>query len=109
MDDTLGVGELEPSGGGEGDVEGLLERERALGVGEQVFNVAATHQLLDEERLLRAVRRGVLADVIDGNDVLVREAAHCLCFAHDPLATDVVESFGLDQGEGDVAVEQGVV
>ena len=37
------------------------------------------------------------------------EAAHGLGLAGDALAGGVVEAVGLDEGEGDVAVEGGVV
>jgi len=37
------------------------------------------------------------------------EAAHGLGLAGDALAGRVVEAFGLDQGEGHIAVELGVV
>ena len=53
--------------------------------------------------------RGVLADVVDTDDVLVGEPPHRLRFTHDPFAADFVESVGLDERERDVAVEQHVV
>ena len=37
------------------------------------------------------------------------EPAHRLAFARDPLAADLVQAFGLDQGEGHIAVEHRVV
>ena len=37
------------------------------------------------------------------------EPAHRLGLARDPVAADVVQAFGLDQREGDVAIEQRVV
>ena len=85
------------------------EGERAFGVVEEVLDVAAAHQLLDEVELLAPVRRGAFADVVDGDDVLVCEATHRLGLAHDALAADIVEAFGLDQRERDVAIEQRVV
>ena len=71
--------------------------------------MSPAHQLLDEIRLLCTGSADVLADVIDADDVLVREAAHRLRLAHDPLAAYLVKALGLDQREGDIAVEQGVV
>src|SRR5438045_5412700 len=53
---------------------------------------------------------GFLAYVVDGDDVgVVAEAAHGLRLARDAGAGGGVEAFGLDQGEGDVAVEEAVV
>jgi len=54
--------------------------------------------------------RRLLAQVEDGDDVgMATEAAHRLGLARDALAGGVVEAIGLDQGEGDVAVERRVV
>jgi hypothetical protein len=73
------------------------------------FYVTPAHQLLYEVGLLRTVGADVFADVVDGHNVLVGEATHRLRLAHDPLATNIVEALGLDEREGDVAVEQRVV
>ena len=55
-------------------------------------------------------REGLFAEVEDGDDVRMgAEPAHRLRLARDALAADVVEALGLDQREGDVAVEQCVV
>ena len=109
VDDALSVSELQASGGGDGDVQGLLEGERAGGVLEEAFDVTAAHQLLDEVGLLRSVGGDVFADVVDGDDVGVGEASHGAGLAHDAFAADVVEALGLDEGEGDVAIEECVV
>jgi len=51
-----------------------------------------------------------LAEVEDGDDVgMGAEAAHGLRLPGDALAGGVVEAVGLYQGEGDVAVQRGVV
>ena len=52
----------------------------------------------------------LFADVEDGDDVgVVTEAGHGLGFAAYALQAQEVEAVGLDHGEGDVAVEAGVV
>ena len=52
----------------------------------------------------------LVADVEDGDDVRVgAEAAHRLRLARDRARADLVEALGLDQREGDVAVELRVV
>jgi len=53
---------------------------------------------------------GFFAEVEDGHNVWMRaKSAHGLRLAADAITPDVVQAFGLDQREGDVAVEQGVV
>jgi hypothetical protein len=85
---------------------GALQRQSMLGrLLDQCFKVAAAHQLRDDERLTL-----FLAQVEDADGVGVRaEAAHGLALALDALATRIVESFGLNEGKGHVAVELGVV
>src|SRR3990170_1181043 len=83
---------------------------------DQVRYVAAGQQRKHHVRLacswLSIVGRGRRfdAEVIDGRDVrMVAEAAHGLGLASDALSRSFVEAFGLDEGEGDVAVEEAVV
>ena len=53
---------------------------------------------------------GLFAQVVDGHDVgVLRELGHDLGLAQDAGLGGVVEALGLEQGEGDVAVEDGVV
>jgi len=59
---------------------------------------------------LLVTRYWFFAEVEDGDDVGVgAEAAHGLGLAGDAVASGVVQAVGLNQGEGDVAVEEGVV
>jgi hypothetical protein len=52
----------------------------------------------------------VASKVVDGHDVgVVAEPAHGLGLSHDAGAGDLVEAIGLDQGEGNVSIEDGVV
>ena len=52
----------------------------------------------------------MLPQVEHGDDVGVRaEAAHSLRLPLDSGTAGGVEAFGLDQGEGDLAVQQGIV
>ena len=95
VDDAVVVGEFEASGGGEIAMSrGLLEWERCVSIGsfEELLDVTAGPiSSWTRKGWLRAVLGGVLADVVDGDDVLVGEAAHRLRLAHDPLAAGVVD------------------
>ena len=73
----------------------------ASGVLEQALDVAARHELRDEVRLAR-----LLAEVEHRHDVGIgAEPAHGLRLAQDARAAGGVEAVGLDQREGDLAVE----
>ena len=90
------LGDAQGSGQGRAVLRRLLD---------QPLDVAAAHELADQVRL--AV---LLAHVVDGDDVRVpAEAAHDSGLAVDALDADLVEALGLDQREGDIAVEQRVV
>ena len=52
----------------------------------------------------------MLSQVKHGDDMRVgAETAHCLSFPGDPGAGDLVQTLGLDQGEGHLPVQQGVL
>ncbi len=89
-----------------GDAQHLLQVELVLRcLLDDTLHVAAAHQLRDYVGLAL-----LLAEVMDGNDVGVgAETPHRLSLTLDSLAGGVVEALGLDQGEGDIAVELGVV
>ena len=75
---------------------------------EHPVEVAAAHVLRDDVRL--SFPRTIVADVEDGDDVrVVAEAAHRLRLALDAGEAGFVQAFGLDDGDGDVAVELRVV
>ena len=101
VDEAVAVGEVEAGTHLSGDAEGVLYwKAVAFSFFEQAFDVSAGHELGDEIGL--AV---VGANVVDGDDVRVgTELAHGLGLALDALAAVVVQAFGLDEGERDVAV-----
>jgi len=87
-----------------GVLEGVAElggdRERLVDI-EPRFEVAAAHVLAHDVGL--AV---LLAGVVDGDDArVIAEAPHRLGLAAHADAAGLVEALGLDQGQGDVAVE----
>src|SRR5437868_4918964 len=72
---------------------------------QEIFDAAAAAVLRDDER-----RATIVAGIEDGDDMrVVAESAHRLRFASDADDAVGVESVGLDQREGDVAVELRVV
>ena len=106
MDDALGVGKLQALAGLHGDAEGVLQGELVVGgLLDEALDVAALHEFADHVGLVV-----LLAQVEDGDDVGVgAEAAHGLGLALDAGSPWLIQAVGLDEGEGDVAVEQGVV
>jgi hypothetical protein len=89
-----------------GDAERFFQGESVLGsLLDKTFYITTTHQLTYQVRL-----PSLIADVIKADHVrVVAEAAHELGLLLDPCNANLVEPVGLDQGEGDVTVEQGVV
>ena len=85
------------------EVHGFARRERT--------GAQQVAQRLPLEPLADDVGRACLFALVEhAHDVWVcAHAAHRLRLAGDTFAADVVEAIGLDQGEGDVAVEQAVV
>ena len=106
MDDTPAVGELQPLAGLSGDTDCLFQRKPVVrSVLYQAFHIAATHKLSDHVGLVL-----FLSKVEHGDDVLVRtQAAHSLSLSLDARAGDLVQALGLDQGEGYLLVQEGVV
>ena len=76
-----------------------------LGLLQQRLYIATRHEGQDHVGL--AV---VLPEVVDGQDVgMVAQAAHGLGLSRDADAGGRVQALCLDDGKGDVAVENGVV
>jgi hypothetical protein len=106
VDDAPVVGVLQGPAYLGGYLEALVDGKPVVGgLVDDVLDGAALHELLDDVWLAVLV-----ADVVNGDDVRVRaEAAHGLGLAADAGQAGGVQALGLDQGEGHVAVEAGVV
>ena len=78
---------------------------------DEAFDVTTWQYGQDEVGLRPVVRPAeVLPEVVDRNDVrVISEAPHGLRLTGDALPACLVEALRLDQGEGNLAVEQGVV
>src|SRR5262249_34258674 len=89
-----------------GDRVRAVERQTmGGGTAQEGFHVAVRHELGHDVRM--AV---LLTDVVHGNDVgMVTEARHCLRIVANPGTTGVIETFGLDERDRDLAVEASVV
>jgi hypothetical protein len=106
VDDVVAVGEFEASADGLRDLDGPVECQPVLrSPFHEPLHVAAGHQLGDDVGLPARV-----PEVEHRDDVgMGPEAPHSLGLAPDALPTDFVETLGLDERKGDVAVEQRVV
>ena len=106
MDDAPAVSELQSPTGFSGNFDGLLQGKSVVrGILDDPFHVAATHQLGDHVGLVR-----LLTQVEHGDDVRVgAETAHGLSLPGDAGAGDFVQTLGLNQREGHLPVQQGVL
>jgi hypothetical protein len=106
VDDALAVGELQPPADLAGDLHGPLQEDAPLrGFLQQALHVAAGHEGKDHEGLA-----SFLAKIVDGHDVgMVAQAAHGPGLPGDALPGGLVQALGLDQSEGHVPVQDGVV
>ena len=104
--DAALVGVLQPLGHLVAELQDALHGHAVVGgFVNEVLDIAAAHELGDHVGL--AV---LLAEVKDGDDVRVRaEPAHRLRLAADAQSRGVVEALVLDQREGDLAIEEGVL
>jgi hypothetical protein len=69
------------------------------------FYIAAGHEGLHDIRLSLMV-----AEIVDGDDIrVVAELSHRLSFPLDAGAGNLVQLFGLYEGECDVSVQRGVM
>ena len=97
------VGEVQGGGDLAGDLGGLLGRDVAVGA-QDVGQRAAVDELHGDE-----VRAGVLAPVVDADDVGVAEVGRGLGLAAEPLDEVGVDGeLGEQHLDGDLAVEQAV-
>ena len=105
MDDAAVVRVLEGAAHLVGDAERLLDGQTvAVGGLEEVVDRAAGHVLAHDVGLA-----GLLADVEDRHDVrVVAQLSHRPCLAPDAGEPGLVQPLGLDERDGDVAVEPGV-
>ncbi len=89
-----------------GDAQGFLDGQAMLRrLAQAALEVAARHVLAHDVEL-----RALLAHVVDGDDVgLVAEPSHRLRLAPYAREPRLVETLGLDEGEGHVASDQRVV
>jgi hypothetical protein len=106
VDDALAVGVLQRPAHLVGDADRLGEGDTvALRLFDQALHVATGHELAHQVWLAP-----LLADVVDAHDVgVVAQPPHGLGLALDADQAILVEAVGLDEGEGHVAVELGVV
>ena len=106
MDDATAVGVLQSLADLIDNAQRLVQGEAmVLGLPEQPLQVAARHMLADDVGL--AV---FIADVEDGDDIgVIPKAAHGLGFATDTGQAVGIEALGLDDGDGHIAVQLGVV
>jgi hypothetical protein len=106
VDDAPVVGVLEGLGNLGGYLEALVDGKPVVrGLVYEILHRAALHELGDDVGLSR-----FLADVVDGDHIgVVAQTAHRLGLAADTGQAGCVQALGLDQGEGHVAVEPGVV
>ena len=106
VDDAFGVGELQPHADLAADLQAALDGHAVvLGLLDQVLHVAAAHELGDHVGL------AVLSPRSKTVTMWGWEPSRPMACASRRMRTRAVSSrpFGLDQGEGHVAVEQGVV
>ena len=89
-----------------GEAQGSRRIEPAVGsAANQLGERPAVHELLHDARLALFVD-----DVMHGDDVWVRtEAAHGLRFAAHARQPGIIEPFGLDHRNGDVAIQPAVM
>ena len=108
MDDPLAVGVVERLGDLGDDLGDPLVRERRL-LAEELLEVLPLDVLHRDERRLG---RGVLADVVDRDDVGVGEDARRLRLAQEPLLElallDVVLADGADRLQRDEPADDGI-
>ena len=105
VNDALLVGEREALADALRKLQRALERQRASGLLEQIFDVSPVHELANDEWL--AV---LFVSVEDRDDVRVRpQASHRLRLTRDALPPNVVEPLGLDERERNTNVERRVV
>src|SRR6266496_3932984 len=107
MHDAMCVGELQASADLSADLQGSFQRWPMFrSVLNQALDISAAHQFGDDVGL--AAR--LFAQIEHGNNVwLSAQTAHRLGLPLDAVAADLVQAVGLDQSEGDVAIEQRVV
>ena len=106
VDDAPGVGKLQTPAGCCGDADGLLQG-KAVAFGDlyHSFHVTASHELGDHVGLVL-----LLTQVEDGDDVgMGTQAAHGLRFPLYPGPRHVSQTFGFDEGEGNLVVQQRVL
>ena len=106
MDDAALVRVLERAADVVGDAQRVPEREpvRRRRV-QHPADVPARHVLADDVGL-----RALFADVVDGDDVrMVAERTHRANLGAQPGQAGLVEILDLDQRDGNVAIEKGVV
>ena len=106
MDYILGVGELQTPAYLRSQVDGPLQGQTmVLGLLQQRLNIAAGHERQDHVGLAR-----LIAEVEDLDDVrMVPKSSHGLGLAGYAYTGGRIQSLSLDDSEGNVAIEHGVV
>ena len=106
VDDPPGVGKLKTLAHRPGDTNRLRDGKAVLGgLVDQLLDITALHEVGDQVGLTF-----MLAYVVDDDDARVgTETSHCPGLPGNAGPGNVIKPLGLDEGESNVPVEEGVV